>query len=249
MTDSQPTTQNSPSTNDAIAAALKQNWQLAVDINIEISKTNKNDIDALNRLGFAYLKLCKVKDAKKTFEKVISIDHYNQIALKNIAKLEHITEDNIESLAINTAMSPLLFLEDPGKTKVVQCVNVAPEKILATLHCGQAIQLQAKNHCIEIRDHEQHYLGALPDDLSFRLIKLLEADNAYQVNIKSIDKNSLTVFIRELSRGKKFINQPSFVNIVSYTTFSKDIVHDTEKPDTSATGESDADDAPSTEEA
>jgi hypothetical protein len=248
MTDSPLTTQNSPSTNDAIAAALKQNWQLAVDLNIEISKSNKNDIDALNRLGFAYLKLCKVKEAKKTFEKVISIDRYNQIAVKNIAKLEHITEDNIESLAVNTAMSPLLFLEDPGKTKVVQCVNVAPETVLATLHCGQEIQLKAKNHCVEIRDHEQRYLGALPDDLSFRLIKLLEAENSYQVNIKSIDKNSLTVFIRELARGEKFINQPSFINIVSYSTFSKDIVHDVEKPDTSATGESETDDPTATEE-
>ncbi|MFZ5844876.1 MAG: tetratricopeptide repeat protein, partial [Patescibacteria group bacterium] len=198
----------------AITAALAQNWKEAIRINLAILTQRKNDIDALNRLGFAYLQSGQITAAKKTFQKVISLDPYNQIANRNLKKLTTLKRKNLSPSP--QKLSPLMFLEDPGKTKIVGCVNLAPVQVLSTLYAGQAVELRAKNHCVEIRDQKNIYLGALPDDLSFKLIKLMSGGNRYQALIKGISKNSLTVFLREIYRGKRFAHQPSFISSTGF---------------------------------
>ena len=71
---------------DAIQAALEQNWKTAIRLNTELIKNDKTNTDAWNRLGYAFLKDGQIKKAKETFEKVTEIDPYNQIAIKNIKK-------------------------------------------------------------------------------------------------------------------------------------------------------------------
>lgn len=225
----------------AIRAALENNWEMAITYNLGLLKADKDNINSLNRLGFAYIKSGKIKEAKKTLLKVKSIDEYNLIALKNLARINSLEESPIEESTETHVISPMQFLEDPGKTKVAQCVNVAPTRIISSVHCGQEVYLKVKNHNIEIRDQKQRYLGALPDDLSFRLMKLLEGKNTYAVFIKSVEKNSLSVIVREISRGKRFEHQPSFVAIGNYQTFSRDAAVETDKPDVTPTGEEDTD--------
>lgn len=222
-----------PATADkAIQAALNQQWDLAVDCNNALLSLNEHDIDALNRIGFAYIHLGKQKQAKEVFEKVLTLDKYNQIAQRNLTKLKN--KGNVE--VNGTVASPLMFLEEPGKTKVVACVKLAPAATLAAVRCGQEVHMKVKKHTIEIRDDEQVYLAALPDDMSFKLSRLIDGGNQYVLIVRSVGKNSLSVFIRETVRGKKFVNQPSFTPTSTYvpTTRAED---QTEKPDTSTTGE------------
>jgi hypothetical protein len=234
-------------TTRAVKSALIHQWDDAVNLNTQIIKIEKNNIDALNRLGFAYLNKGKFDDAKKTYQKVKKLDPYNQIAGKNLSKLELMKDTDI-NINDQTILSPMLFLEEPGKTRLVQCVNEAPAQILSTAHCGQEVFLNPKNHGVEIRDSSNRYLAALPDDLSFKLIKFLDGKNTYQVFIKSIDKKSVTIFIRELSRGKKFLQHPSFASnqiLQSYThDFSADAQTADEKPNTTPTGEAETEDQP-----
>ncbi|OGG01863.1 hypothetical protein A2Z33_01265 [Candidatus Gottesmanbacteria bacterium RBG_16_52_11] len=225
----------------AIRAALEHNWDLAISLNLKLLSHYKDSADVLNRLGFAYLKTGNLKDAKKYLNKVRLIDPYNLIATKNLAKLESIGEGeapNPDSLQA-AHVSPLLFIEDPGRTKVAQCVNTAPASIISSVHCGQEVYLKVRNHSIEIRDAHQRYLGALPDDLSFKLMKLLEGKNTYMVFIKSAEKNALTVLVREMTRGKKFANQPSFISTTSYQPYYRERQPESDKPDVTPTGESD----------
>jgi hypothetical protein len=231
------------SNESAIDAALKQNWSLAVSINQELLKFAPENIDVLNRLGFALMQLGKYPDSKKIFLHVKELDPYNQIAIKNLTKLQMMKSDNQDKIR-SGFISPLNFLEDPGKTKVAQCVNIAPIQVTSSVHCGQEVFMKVKNHSIEIRDDSNRYLGALPDDLSFKLMKLLEGNNKYSVIIKGVDKSSLTVIVREIERGKKFANQPSFITSgLNYQTYSRDSAGDVEKPDITATGEEDSDDS------
>lgn len=223
----------SPATADkAIQAALNQEWSVAVQINKDILTSNQHDIDALNRLGFAYLHLGKHKDAKEAFEKVLSLDKYNQIAQRNITKLKN--KGSIE--ANGTVVSPLMFLEEPGKTKVVACLNLAPAATLAAVRCGQEVHMKVKKHTIEIRDDQQVYLGALPDDISFKLSRFINGGNEYAVIVRSVGKNALSVFVRETKRGKEFIKQPSFTPTSTYVATGR-VDENAEKPDTTATGE------------
>jgi tetratricopeptide (TPR) repeat protein len=221
-----------PAHDDAIAAALSHNWEEAIKLNKVLLDIDPKNIDALNRLGFAYLQLGKIKEAKEIYQRVISLDQYNQIAQKNLSKLNN----KNHSIGTTAMVSPLMFLEEPGKTKIVTCVNLAPAKIIASLHCGQQVRLKVKTHCIEIRNEDNGYLGALPDDVSFKLSKYILGGNNYKVIIRSIGKNLLTVFIREISRGSKYTDQPSFIPASTFVSAGRND-EGTDKPDTQTTGE------------
>jgi tetratricopeptide (TPR) repeat protein len=218
----------------AVNAALSQNWKEAIKINTAILKESKTDIDALSRLAFAYCKTGQLTLAKKTYEKVLSFDQYNQIALKNLVKLTTLKKKNIVH-EVPCNVSPMIFLEEPGKTKIVECIHLAPNQVLSPLSAGTEVMLNPKNHCVEIRTSQNLYLAALPDDMSFKMNKLLSAGNTYQVVVKSNDKNSFKVLIRELTRGKRFANQPSFTSTTSYLPFSQS--GSGEGPDMTPTGE------------
>lgn len=225
------------SNQSAIAAALAGDWKAAIRLNNELLDKDKANLDVLNRLGYAYLKTGQLSLAKQTFQKVLDIDPYNQIAIKNTKLSGVVKRKNIEKGSLR-ALSPLQFLEDPGKTKIASCVNLAPAQTLSTLSPGQEVYLKAKNHVVELRSDKNTYLAALPDDISFKLIKFLTAGNTYQVIIKGIAKNSLIVIIRELTRGKKFATQPSFISAgaTSYTPFGRP-ESGPDRPDTTATGD------------
>lgn len=223
----------SPAHDEAINAALQKNWNNAVSLNISILQNDAENIDALNRLGYAYIQLGKNTEAKNAYTKVITIDQYNQIAHKHLIKLQSNHKNNSGGSAV---VSPLMFLEEPGKTKIVPLINLAPANVLATCSCGQTLTVKIKKHCIEIRDESGTYLGALPDDISFKLIRFIEGNNSYALFIRSIGKNVLSVFIRELARGEKYKNQPSFTPSTTYVSQGR-INENTEKPDTTVTGE------------
>lgn len=222
----------------AIQAALTQDWKKAIRLNLLLIKTDPKDTDTINRLGFAYLKTGQFTAARRTFDTVLKVDPYNQIALKNAKKLGTMKRKDIEH-GQTQRISPLQFLEEPGKTKIVSLVNPAPTRVLAALSSGQDVVLKPRNHCVEIRSNANLYLGALPDDLSFKLIKLISHGNRYHVVIKSIGKNALTVLVRETARGKRFAGQPSFTASTTYIPSLR--IDPKDAPDVTATGEEDGD--------
>jgi tetratricopeptide (TPR) repeat protein len=230
----------------AVAAALHQDWKEAIRINTAILKVHKEHVEALLRLAYAYLKTGQITQAKKTYERVMVVDQYNQIAQKNLKRLTIIKKKNLTHDTIHH-LSPMMFLEEPGITKIVECIHTAQYQILSTLSAGQEVYLKPKNHCVEIRSMQDTYLAALPDDMSYKLNKLISSGNTYQVVVKSIEKNTLKVLIRELSRGKRFANQPSFTSTTSYVPFAKSGGNQPEGPDMTPTGE-DADHPGSDEE-
>lgn len=203
----------------AIDAAMHQDWEEAIRINTVLLKSDKSNINILNRLGFAYLQNGQMTEAKKTFLKVTKLDTYNQIAVKNLKKLNAVRQKDIIK-SPKSKLAPENFLEEPGKTKIVECINAAPMATLSTVSPGEEVLLHARNHAVEIRNLQNMYLAALPDDLSFRLIKFLAGGNTYKANVKAIGKNSVIIFIRELSRGKHFLTQPSFASTGVYMPMS-----------------------------
>ena len=200
----------------AIAAALCSNWQEAVKLNEKILHTTKDNVEALNRLGRAYLCLGEQTKASKTYKKVLEIDPYNIIAIKNIEKLArsdgHSSGDGLTrpiSIASHVNLSQV-FLYEPGKTKLVNLLNLAPPSVLASLNCGDQVLINPKNHSITVTSENGTYLGAFPDDLAHRVLSLLSGGNEYEAYVKSAGLKSLTIFIRETQRSVKFANQPSF---------------------------------------
>lgn len=231
--------------NDAIAAALTHDWKQAIHINTLILKLDDGDVAALNRLGYAYAQIGQVAKAKSAIGKVLKRDPYNQIAIKLTKKLSVLNKKPLLRRHTSATVSPLSFLEEPGKTKIISAVNLAPAQILSLLSPGDELTLKAKNHCVEIRTDTNTYVAALPDDVSFKLIKLMTSGNTYQALIKSVEKKSLVLILREISRGRRFANHPSFspssVNVSSLDHVPAD--HEGVKPPSVApTGEFDPED-------
>lgn len=190
----------------AIQTALVGDWNNAVDLNQQLLAEEPNDIDTLNRLAFAFLSLGKPKDAKALYEKVLSLDMKNPIAIRNLKRL-----NDGKSTKTNITLNNI-FIEEPGKTKVIELLNVADKKVITHLRSGETIELKIKRNKIFVIDSENQYIGMLPDDICQRLIKFMEAGNQYEAFVRTIENNRVCIFVRETKRIKKFHDQPSFVS-------------------------------------
>lgn len=177
----------------AIIAAKNQNWQTAVDLNQSIITQNPKDVGALNRLGVAYLQLGKKNDAKSSFKRVLEIDKSNLIAKKNLTRLQN----NNSTFAPSFCKQD--FIEEPGKTKTVELHRLAGKNILESLAVGQECDLKPKNRYISVESHGT-YLGALPEDISFRLARLIETGNKYESCIRSFSGSHCSLYIKETYR-------------------------------------------------
>jgi hypothetical protein len=186
-----------PSVQDAINAALSGNWNHAIEINSILHGEDPTNIDTLNRLGYAFFQINDFENANKTYKKVLSIDKYNAIADKNIKRITSISTSKNQKTTTNKNVSPLTFIEEPGISRTVTCLNTAPFQILSTISSGQEVVLSIKKRSFEIRTHEKIYLGVLPDDLSHQIISRIKDGMTYQACIQSIGKNCLSVLLRE----------------------------------------------------
>lgn len=206
----------------AILAALSANWTEALKLNQQLIDLNPKDVDATNRLARAYFELGDYSKSKKHYETALGLDPYNQIASKFIKRIETFTKKKgrkvaHEHSAADSHFHPFqidcdLFIEEPGKTKVVTLLKVAEPQKLSLLAPGSVVLLMAKNRGIAVTGLSGEYLGVLPDDIAHHLARLIKGGNKYQAFIKTVKINSLVILVREVFRSSRFRNQPSFLD-------------------------------------
>ncbi len=187
----------------AINAAKKSDWQGAIDHNTELIELYPDDIGALNRLGVAYLQLGKLKEAKQTFSTVLEVDSSNKIAKKH---LEAIAQKRASKAP---TFSKEQFIEEPGTTKIIELHRLANKQVLDNLSVGQTCDFKLKGRYISV-ETENDYVGALPEDLSFRLTKLIKRGNSYSCYIYGTSGKTCSVYIKEIGRSKRNANINSF---------------------------------------
>lgn len=213
----------------AIDAALNSNWQQAEKINQKILSMSSKNVEALNRLARAQTCAGEIDKAQKTYKKVLDIDPYNIIAKKNVEKLSKVNSKSASksngyyaskgstSGHTNTLTNlSSVFLFEPGKTKVISLLNLASPSILGLLNCGDKVEILSKKHSVCITSTEGVYLGALPDDISHKIIFYISGGNKYEAYVKLATPKTLAIFLREVERSAKFTNQPSFQDSNQY---------------------------------
>lgn len=203
----------------AINAAINTHWQEAVALNLKIIQIDKKNIDAYLRLGFAYLQLKKIKEAKKCYQETLKIQPGNYTATENLERIKTLLEKKTPPLKKRgekcLILDPNLFIEIPGRTKTVNLVNPGQKNILAQLTIGQQVFLRQKKRRIEIRSGENEYIGRLPDDLSRRLSILINAGSEFTAHIKEANLRKVAIFLQEVKRGKrvlKYLPFPTSIN-------------------------------------
>lgn len=194
----------------AIDSASQGVWNKAIKLNQEILRVEPENIAALNRLAKAFLESGQHSKSIKTYKKVLSIDRYNPIAEKNIQRLEKSKSTTAKEKSGNNPLILGLFLEEPGKTKVVKLLRLTSPEILAEMDCGDNVCLVPQKRFIIVKNGNGEYIGRLPDDISYRLTCLIKGGNRYQANILGVERQSLEIFIREIFRSQKLRNLSSF---------------------------------------
>lgn len=199
---------------EAVEAAKNQQWDTAVKINNELLSRSENDAGALNRLGLAYIQLKKPIKARQAFKTVLDRDKSNLIARKH---LENLKKKNVAT----SPLSNTYFIEEPGKTKITELHRLARKDVLTRLRVGQPCQLiSKKNKYISIETDDHKYIGALPDDLSYRLNKLIKRGNEYKCLVHSFAENTCRVHLQEAKSSPKNKHLLSFPTNKASTTSS-----------------------------
>lgn len=202
----------------AISVALEGNWEKAIEINKAILKENSDDTDALNRLARAFAELGDMAIARKTAQKVLKIDPFNPIASKALLRWKGLRRGDTHK---SQPSKPEVFLEEPGRTKIVSLIHLGSSGVVAKLDSADEVNLNTNSHRISITTPDGKYIGRLPDNLSARLKKLTRLGNEYRAFIKAVDKGDVKIFIREVKRSEKLKDIASFssekIDYVSFT--------------------------------
>ncbi|HLD26997.1 MAG TPA: hypothetical protein VJB63_03510 [Patescibacteria group bacterium] len=203
----------------AIEATLKGDFQKANKLNMFIIKNNSYDLDAYLRLGFAHLQMSNFRKARLYYQKALKLQNHNLIAQTNLEKIAILEKRGKSRLDKKTSLSfdPNLFLNVVGKTKATALINLGNISILAKLKIGQRMYIKIKKRRVEIRTENNEYIGALPDDISKRLIFFIEAKSIYHTYIKEVSKNQVDIFLKEEQKGKK---------VATYVSFPRNIQED-----------------------
>lgn len=174
----------------AIKDAKNGDWPLAIEHNSQLLELNPHNTNALNRLGIAYVQCKEIKKAKQCFEEVLVLDRNNKIAKKHLDKL------NKNQDCVPPSFSNQHFIEEPGKTKTVSLFRLAGKNVLETISVGKECELVIKSRYISV-ELANKYIGALPEDLSFRLTKLIKNGNKYLCIIRSCSTKECEVYLKE----------------------------------------------------
>lgn len=183
---------------EAIDAALSRDWLKAIQANKRILAKNPNDVDALNRIARAYAEKGNIKKAKLLSKKVLKIDPLNTIAAKCLDKWENFKRDNNINFSY---VSPTTFIEDSTKTKMINLINLGEAKKLASLECGDKVELLANGHRVNVVASNNSHIGRFPDDIAYKFISLMKLGSFYEAVIKSANSKEVKIFVRFKSKN------------------------------------------------
>jgi hypothetical protein len=190
---------------EAINAAKRSDWEAAVAINKSLLESFPSDVNALNRLGFAYLQLQKTRLASQTFQTVLRLEKSNPIAIKQLANIK---AKNITAPEFGSEN----FVEEPSKSKIVTLHRLAGKQVLENLSVGQELSFKLKNRFISVETTDKTYLGSLPEDISLHLSGLINNGNRYQALLHSCSGKHCSVFIKEIYQSPANKDYHSFVS-------------------------------------
>ncbi len=198
---------------EAISLALKGEWRRAAEVNQAIISLYPDDVDAMNRLGKAFMELSQYEEARQVLAELTEKAPYNAIARKNLARLEQLESNPAAGRQTSKPGSASkLFIAESGKSGSTVLQGPATAGVVASIAHGDPVKLAVKNHSILAYTHEDGYLGRIEAKLAARLARLISGGNRYEAAVVGINDWGITIIIRETYR------HPSLHNISSFPT-------------------------------
>ena len=196
---------------DAIALALKGEWERATEVNRAILELFADDVEAMNRLSKALMELAQYDKAKEVLGRVVSIAPYNTIAKKNLARLSSLETNPIDSKKVRQpAATPQLFIEESGKSGTTLLRKTGSIQAIATVVPSDPASLVVENNTIMVYTRDGTYLGQIEPKLGQRLIRLMGGGNKYQAAVIGVKPQGISIIIRETHRHRSLHDVYSF---------------------------------------
>ena len=196
---------------EAIARALDGKWERATEVNLQILRFFPEEVDALNRLGKAFLELGRYGAARAAFENALRIAPHNTITKKNLQRLAHL-RGTVPPPTGGKVVTPRLFIEESGKSAVILLHNTAPPAILAKMAAGDSVMLERGDNALAVKNHQGEVLGQIEPKMGMRLMRLMKGGNRYDAAIVSINREEISVTIYETHR------HPDLASVCSFPT-------------------------------
>ncbi len=193
----------------AVQHALEGRWEEAAVVNEEILYYFPDNTEALNRLGKACLEVGYYDRARTSFAKVLTLAPHNNIAKKNLTRLERLSKGTALAHTARRVV-PRLFLEESGKSGITDLRIAASEEAVAQVSGGDGVMLEVDNHTLVVKSMDEEVLGYVEPRLGSRLVRLINQGNRYEGAILSASAERITVIIRESYRNPSLGGVPSF---------------------------------------
>ena len=196
---------------DAIALALKGEWERAAEVNRAILELYSDDVDAMNRLSKALMELARYGEARQVLDRVIHIAPYNTIAKKNLARVATLECIPLPAYELRTCPSvPQLFIEESGKSGTTVLRRTATGLVVARVAPSDPANLLEENDAINVYTRAGEYLGRIEPKLAKRLIRLMHGGNTYDAAVVGVNNHGISIIIRETYRHRSLHNVCSF---------------------------------------
>jgi len=206
-----------PKVQEAIKAALENNWEEALRLNQELVEKYADDVETINRLARACGETGDIRQAKKLYQKVLKLDSYNAIAEKNLKRLASMKKGDIKSNHATSNFKGDIFLEESGKTTTVILEDIAMPSILAQLRTGDKADLAQHRSEITVIATNGKRIGKIEASLAKKIADNLRTGSKFDAFIKSVSlkpskkekaDSQVAVFVRETYRSPKVTTAP-----------------------------------------
>ena len=187
---------------EAIALALKGEWEQAAGVNQSIVELFPSDVEAMNRLGKALMEVGKYSEAKGVLERVVSVAPYNNIAKKNLARLSQL--ETVPATPDRQVRRPApvaqWFIADSGKSGTTVLQSAAKGALVGSIAPSEPAQLVLANNFLNVYVRDNEYLGRVEPKLALRLGRLIDGGNEYEAAVIGVNDRGISIMIRETYR-------------------------------------------------
>jgi tetratricopeptide (TPR) repeat protein len=196
---------------DAIALALKGEWERAAEVNRAILELFEDDVDAMNRLGKALMELARYAEAREVLDRVARIAPYNTIAKKNLTRLVQLESTPAPSKQVRkVGGAPQLFIEESGKSGTTVLQKTATGQVVARVAPRDPANLVVEQDAVSVYTRDDEYLGQIEPKLGRRLTRLMYGGNKYEAAIIGVNEQGISIIIWETYRHRSLQNVCSF---------------------------------------
>ncbi len=199
---------------EAISLALEGDWEKAAVLNRVILDVTPNDVETMNRLGKALMESDQYGEAREVLTRVVEAAPYNNIARKNLARLDQLEEAPSPARSgpkgVGAARS---FIEESGKSGATVLQKPGSARAAAP---GDTVDLVIEGSGLCVYRRGEEYLGRVEPKLARRLVRLMQAGNRYEAAVIGVKDEGTSIIIRETFR------HPSLQRVCSFPSRVRD---------------------------